>query len=147
MGGIATRTLGLAIALWAAAGAAQARTSWASGTAVYSDLCLTVDHEPVGHRVTLRRSPMGDTLIYEAALTGPVQAGTVRVDAASKALAFTVDSDGHTLRFTGTLTVEALTGVLEDDTGARPVRLSRILRAHPDAACPDERTGSLEVGR
>lgn len=154
MGRNGTRTLGFTVALglagapWVSLGPARARTSWASGTAVYADPCMPAENEAVGRRVTLRRSPTGDTLIYEsAALSGPVQAEGVRVDAATKALTFTVDTDGQTIRFSGTLAVDALTGVLEDEAGMRPVHLSRILRAHPDSACRDEQTGSLEPGR
>ncbi|MCJ2081399.1 hypothetical protein [Methylobacterium sp. J-090] len=142
---ITRRTLGLAVTLSAVLpGPVQARSSWASGTYVYADLCLTTDHAPAGQRVTLRRSPQGDTLVYEAAvLSGPIQAETIRVDDATRELAFAANADGHPLRFTGTLAVDALTGVIEDETGAHPVRLPRILRPHPNAACPEERTGTL----
>ena len=146
---ITRRTLGLVVALSTVLpGPVQARPSWASGTYVYADLCLTADHAPAGQRVTLRRSPRGDTLVYEAVvLSGPVQVETLRLDAATRELAFAADADGHPFRFTGTLAVEALTGVLEDEAGAHPVRLPRILRPHANAACRKERTGSLDQGR
>ena len=146
---ITRRSLGLGLILSAVLpGSVRARPSWASGTYVYADLCLTADHAPAGQRVTLRRAPRGDTLVYEtAALSGPVQAETLHLDAATRELAFAADADGHTIRFTGTLAVDALTGVLEDETGSHPVRLSRILRPHANAACREERTGSLDSAR
>lgn len=147
--GAMIRTLSVAVALSAALpGLAQARPSWASGTYIYTDLCRAQESETVGQRVTLRRSPLGDTLVYEAAtLSGPVQVETVRLDDATKGLAFEAETDGRTIRFTGTLAVDALTGVLENEAGSHPVRLSRVLRPSANPACREERTGPLGAER
>lgn len=119
---------------------AGARTNWISGTYVYASPCPAED--ATGRRVTLRRSPLGDTLVYEAAtLTKPVRTEDVALDAATKGVAFAAEADGHPIRFSGTLAVDALTGVLEDESGPHPVHLARVLRLHGDPACRAEPSG------
>lgn len=116
---------------------ARARTNWASGTYVYASPCPA--EEATGRRVTLRRSPLGDTLVYEAAtLPAPVRIETVTLDTATKTVAFATEADGHPIRFTGTLAVDSLTGVIEDEAGPHPVHLARVLRLHGDPACRAE---------
>lgn len=122
---------------------AGARTNWTSGTYVYASPCPA--QETTGRRVTLRRSPLGDTLVYEAAtLPKPIRIETVTLDTATKAVAFAAEAHGHPIRFTGTLAVDALTGVLEDEAGPHPVHLARVLRLHGDPACRAEPSGAAQ---
>jgi hypothetical protein len=121
---------------------AGARTNWVSGTYVYASPCPTTE-DATGRRVTLRRSPLGDTLVYEAAtLSAPVRVEAVTVDTATKGVAFAAEADGHPIRFTGTLAVDALAGVLEDASGPHPVHLARVLRLHGDPTCRAEPPGA-----
>ena len=121
---------------------AWARTNWISGTYVYASPCATAE-DATGRRVTLRRSPLGDTLVYEAAtLAKPVRIDTIALDAATKGVAFATEADGHPIRFTGTLAVDALTGVLEDEAGPHAVHLARVLRLHGDPACRADPSGA-----
>lgn len=121
---------------------AEARTAWASGTFVYADLCTPPGTGlPVGHRVTLRRSPNGDGLTYQgggAALILP--AGALSVDEASKAITFAVETEAGPLRFEGVATADALTGTFLDAGGVHPVHLPRTLRSHAHEPCPDGTT-------
>lgn len=128
---------------------ALARSDWPSGTYVYADLCTAAQNGTrMGQRITLRRSPLGDGLVYEAAsLSAPVHAGTVALDAATKALDFVVETDGGEIRFHGTMAVESLTGTFEDEAGSRPVHLPRVLRPHAHDTCAGETTGSLVGSR
>jgi hypothetical protein len=121
---------------------AGARTSWASGTYIYASPCAMAE-DATERRVTLRRSPLGDSLVYEAAtLSAPVRVEAVTVDTATKGVAFAAEADGHPIRFTGTLAVDALAGVLEDESGPHPVHLARVLRPHGDATCRAEAPGA-----
>lgn len=131
------------------AGPAQARSDWPSGTYVFADLCTAAESGVrAGQRITLRRSPLGDALVYEAAaLPAPVHAGEVALDAATKALDFRVATDGGEMHFHGTMAVDGFTGTVADEAGTRPVRLPRILRPHAHDICPGEITGSLAPAR
>ncbi|WP_336490545.1 hypothetical protein [Methylobacterium nigriterrae] len=148
------RASGLVVITLAAAGypaAAAARPAWTSGTYVYADLCtLPASGELAGRRVTLRRSPNGDGLVYEmvrgAALV-PAQGAGLALDDATKALAFTAETEGGPVTFRGTAAADALTGTLRDAAGDHPVHLPRILRSHARQACAShlasDTTGSL----
>lgn len=128
--------------LASAATSAEARP-WASGTYVYADLC-TEGGERAGRRITLRRSPGGDAVTYEeAARNPPVQARHVAVEEGTKMVSFMVETDSGTVSFEGRLATEALTGTIEDGTGAHVLRLRRVLRSHADEPCRGETTRSL----
>ncbi|KAB1073183.1 hypothetical protein [Methylobacterium planeticum] len=136
-------------------GPAAARPVWNSGTYVYADLCILAASGRIGgRRITLRRSPQGDGLVYESGGGGglaPTQGMELALDDASKALAFTAETEAGPVSFRGTLSTEALTGILHDEAGDHPVRLPRVLRSHARQACADagvvpvasETTGSL----
>ncbi|GJD94803.1 hypothetical protein [Methylobacterium iners] len=135
--------LTLSAALGASAPAA-AKPTWTSGTFVYADLCTEADGRRAGHSITLRRSPNGDGITLErGGLPGPVRVETIALDDASREVAFTVETADGPLAFRGVLEAQALTGTLEDGTGARSVRLPRVLRSHAHEACQGETTGSL----
>lgn len=143
-----TMTISLAMMGLAAvglAGAAQAKPVWATGTFVYADLCTSADSgERAGRRITLKRSPTGDMLLYEAAsLPSAARAETVSLDDATKSLAFMVGTQSGALAFHGTLATDALVGTIEDETGTYPLRLRRVLRSHAHEACPADTTGSV----
>lgn len=144
-GGIAL----LATLALAGAAPAQARSDWASGTYVFADLCTAAESGVrVGQRITLRRSPLGDALVYEAAsLPDPIRTGDVALDPATKALDFRLETEGGEMRFHGTMAVDGLTGTVSDEAGTRPVHLPRILRPHAHDICPGETTGSLGPAR
>ncbi|KQP41123.1 hypothetical protein ASF49_18625 [Methylobacterium sp. Leaf104] len=138
--------LGLALGiLMAEADPAQARTTWASGTFVYADLCtLPESGARTGQRITLRRSPNGDGLTYEGAEhPGPRAAAEVTLDDATKAISFAVETEAGPLHFQGVAGADALTGTFEDEAGSHPVHLPRVLRSHAHEACPGEATGSI----
>lgn len=128
---------------------ARARSDWPSGTYVFADLCTAAENGVrVGQRITLRRSPLGDALVYEAAaLPAPVHAGDVALDAATKALDFRVATEGGEIRFHGTMAVDGLTGTVADEAGTRTIHLPRVLRPHAHDICPGETTGSLGPAR
>ncbi|MEA1834622.1 hypothetical protein U8607_21235 [Methylobacterium durans] len=131
-----------------------ARPGWISGTYVYADLCTRpASGDLSGRRITLRRSPNGDGLVYEVGQgTGlvPVQAAPT-VDDAARTVAFTAQTETGPVSFEGSLSAEALTGTLSDASGARPLRLTRVLRAVAPRTCLDpaasETTGSLSPTR
>lgn len=118
---------------------------WASGTYVYADLCLA-DGERTGRRITLRRSPNGDVLTYEAATAGSIRIETVSVDD-NRSVSFAFETSKGPVAFRGRMETEALTGLLEDASGTRELRLPRILRSRQDMPCPGETTGSIPVSR
>ncbi|KQT50568.1 hypothetical protein ASG52_07090 [Methylobacterium sp. Leaf456] len=123
---------------------AEARPGWVSGTWVYADLCTSPeDGAQAGRRITLKRSPNGDGLIYEGAgLRVPVLT-TVTVDDATKDVAFRVETEAGLVSFHGTAGPEALVGTLDSAAGSQPVRLKRVLRSRAHEACPGETTGSI----
>ncbi len=127
----------------ALSGAAEARPGWVSGTWVYADLCtMPDDGAQAGRRITLKRSPNGDGLIYEGAgLRAPVLT-TVTVDDATKDVAFRVETEAGLVSFHGTAGPEALIGTLDSAAGSQAVRLRRVLRPRLEA-CPGETTGSI----
>lgn len=139
-----TRLAVLLVAGALAAGAAEARPGWVSGTYVYADLCTLPDSgDQVGRRITLKRSPNGDGLIYESAgLRAPVPA-TVTVDDATKDVTFAVETEAGLVRFHGTAGAEALVGTLDSAAGSQALRLRRELRSRAHLACPGETTGSI----
>ena len=135
-------------------GTASARPVWNSGTYVYADLCtLPASGGLGGHRVTLRRSPKGDGLVYESGggrdrVLAPAPGTDLALDDDTKALAFRAETEDGPVSFRGTLSTEALTGILHDEAGDHPVRLPRMLRSHARQACAEdgavtETTGSL----
>ena len=129
----------------AEAKAAWIKSNWASGTFVYADLCtLPESGTRVGQRIILRRSPNGDALSYEGAdKSEPLAAASMTVDDATKAITFAVQTEAGPLRFQGIAAPDTLTGTLEDEAGAHPVHLPRVLRSHAHEACPGETTGSI----
>lgn len=126
------------------AGPSEARPGWVSGTWVYVDLCtMPEDGSQVGRRITLKRSPNGDGLVYEGAgLRSPV-ATSVTIDDATKDVAFRVETEAGLVSFQGTAGSEALIGTLDSAAGSQPVRLKRVLRSRAREACPGETTGSI----
>lgn len=154
--GYGVRLLALAVALWPAlptaakpAGTKPAGTkpAWTSGTFVFADLCTDSESGTrAGHRVTLRRSPNGDWIVYEGArVPAPVRAGTLSVDDSTKTVAFGAETEAGRVAFHGMLSEGTLIGTLEDEAGSHPVRLPRVLRSHGHEACRGDTTGS--VGR
>jgi len=128
--------LALAVLLPAAV---QARPSWISGTYVYADLCTQPQTGGLaGRRITLRRSPNGDDLVFETAsgtAATALRAGEVGIDDATKQVAFSVDTDSGPVRFRGTAAVDGLAGTLSDQTGEHPLNLRRVLRSRAHEAC------------
>lgn len=137
LGGLVLSGMGLAAPV-------EARTGWVSGTWVYADLCtMPEDGAQAGRRITLKRSPNGDGLIYEGAgLRSPVVT-TVTVDDATKDVAFRIETEAGLVSFHGTAGAEALVGTLDSAAGSQPVRLKRVLRSRAHEACPGETTGSI----
>ena len=135
--------------LVAVAAPARARTAWASGTFVYADLCtLPETGARSGQRIILRRSPNGDALTYEGAEhPGPRAAADMTLDDATKAITFAVETEAGPIHFQGVAGPDALTGTFEDETGAHPVHLPRVLRSHAHEACQGEATGSIAPRR
>ena len=131
------------------AASAQARTAWASGTFVYADLCtLPQTGTRSGQRITLRRSPNGDGLTYEGAEQGgPRAAAEITLDDTTKAIRFAVETEAGPLHFQGVAGADALTGTFEDEAGAHPVSLPRVLRSHAHEACHGDTTGSIAPRR
>ncbi|MEH3119916.1 MAG: hypothetical protein PGN25_20620 [Methylorubrum populi] len=127
-----------------ATGPAAAQTRWVSGTYVYADLCTTSDEGTrAGRRITLKRWPKGDGLVYEGAgLAAPIETA-VTVDDTTKDVAFHVETPAGLVSFRGTAGPEALIGTLDSAAGSQAVRLKRVLRARPREACPGETTGSI----
>ncbi|MCJ2032828.1 hypothetical protein [Methylobacterium sp. J-068] len=128
---------------------ALAKPAWTTGTFVYADLCTQPESGTrVGQRVILRRSPNGDGLTYEGAeQSGPLAAGDMTVDDATHAITFAVETGAGALHFEGVATPDALTGTFEDEAGAHPVHLPRVLRSHAHEACRGETTGSIDRRR
>ena len=124
-----------------------AKPVWATGTFVFADLCTAPESgERAGRRITLRRSPTGDVLVYETA-SQSAQAESLTVDDDTKTLSFLVGGERGNVAFRGTLATDALVGTVEDETGAYPLRLRRILRSHAHEACPADVTGSIGTRR
>ncbi|WP_438346152.1 hypothetical protein [Methylorubrum populi] len=128
----------------AAASPAAARTSWVSGTYVYADLCtMPEDGAQTGRRITLKRWPKGDNLVYEGAgLPAPIETA-VTVDDTTKDVAFHVETSAGGVSFRGTAGPDALIGTLHSADGSQPLRLKRVLRARAQDTCPGETTGSV----
>lgn len=126
------------------AGSSEARPGWVSGTYVYADLCtLSEDGAQTGRRVTLKRWPTGDNLVYEGAgLPAPIETA-VTVDDATKNVAFELQTRAGLVRFRGTAEPDALVGTLHSADGSEPVRLKRMMRSRAPGACPGETTGSI----
>lgn len=134
---------GLALAGLAAL-PAEARTSWVSGTYVYADLCtMPADGATAGRRITLKRWPKGDNLVYEGAgLPAPIETA-VSIDDSTKDVAFHIETSAGLVSFRGTAGSDALVGTLHGADGSQPLRLKRVLRARAQATCPGETTGSI----
>lgn len=128
----------------AAASPAAARTSWVSGTYVYADLCtMPEDGAQSGRRITLKRWPKGDNLVYEGAgVPAPIETA-VTVDDTTKDVAFHVETSAGLVSFRGTAGPDALVGTLISADGSQPLRLKRVLRARAQDTCPGETTGSI----
>lgn len=105
------------------------------GVAVYSDLCLQKDSGEIGgQRVTLHRFAEADSVIYEftaGALSWPIVASDVNLDAATGAFDFTIagaDSEERTL--VGKFSKDGQTLTLEGDycggNVRMPMKLSRV---------------------
>lgn len=123
---------------------ALAQTRWVSGTYIYADLCtMPEDGVQAGRRITLKRWPKGDNLVYEGAgLPSPIETA-VTIDDSTKTVAFQVETGAGPVSFRGTAGPDALVGTLEGADGAQPLRLKRVLRARAREACPGETTGSI----
>ena len=123
---------------------AEARTSWVSGTYVYADLCtMPADGAQAGRRITLKRWPKGDNLVYEGAgLPAPIETA-VSIDDSTKDVAFHVETSAGLVSFRGTAGSDALVGTLHGADGAQPLRLKRVLRTRAQETCPGEITGSI----
>lgn len=136
IGGLAVAALG--------AGPVQARPGWVSGTYVYADLCtLSEDGARAGRRVTLKRWPTGDNLVYEGAgLSAPIETA-VTVDDTTKDVAFHLQTGAGLVSFRGTAGPDALVGTLHSAGGSEPVRLKRMMRTRAPEACAGETTGSI----
>ena len=119
---------------------------WASGTYVYADLC-TAGGERIGRRITLRRSPNGDVLTYEGATSESVRIESASFDDENRSVAFVAETAQGPVTFRGRMEAGALTGLLEDASGARELRLPRVLRPRADLPCPGETTGSIPASR
>ena len=119
--------------------AVQARSSWASGTYVYTDLCTEqATGGLAGRRITVQRSPTGDGLVYEAAsgsLVTPMRADEVSIDDGTKAVAFSIDGATGHIRFHGIAGPDGLAGILSDEAGDHPLHLKRVLRTREHEAC------------
>lgn len=119
--------------------AAAARPVWTSGTFVYADLCTEPNGGGLeGRRVTVRRSPNGNGVLYEAAsgaLAAPVPAEAISIDDGTQQIAFSVESDAGPMRFQGIAASDVLAGTISDGAGERPLRLRRVLRSHEREAC------------
>ncbi|KHA77137.1 hypothetical protein NC77_19695 [Janthinobacterium lividum] len=105
------------------------------GVAVYSDLCLQKDSGEIGgQRVTLHRFAEADSVIYEftaGALSWPIVANDVNLDAATGAFDFTIagaDSEERTI--VGKFSKDGQTLTLEGDycggNVRMPMKLSRV---------------------
>lgn len=105
---------GLALLL-AAAVPASAQPRWIAGTYIYADLCTVAgDGARTGRRITLKRWPGGDNLVYEGAgLPAPIEAA-VTIDDSTKAVAFQVETSAGPVSFRGTAGPDALVGTVED---------------------------------
>ncbi|GJE55739.1 MULTISPECIES: hypothetical protein [Methylobacterium] len=118
---------------------AAARPVWTTGTFVYADLCTDPSaHRLEGRRVTVRRSPNGNGVLYEAAAgtaVTPVPAEVLSIDDGTREIAFTVESEAGPVRFQGIAAADVLAGTLSDGSGDRPLRLRRVLRSHEREAC------------
>ncbi|TFZ54631.1 hypothetical protein E4V01_24900 [Methylorubrum sp. Q1] len=123
---------------------AEARTSWVSGTYVYADLCtMPADGAQAGRRITLKRWPKGDNLVYEGAgLPAPIETAVV-IDDSTKDVAFHVETSAGLVSFRGTAGSDALVGTLHGADGSQPLRLKRVLRARAQETCSGETTGSI----
>lgn len=118
---------------------AAARPVWTTGTFVYADLCTDPSAGRLeGRRVTVRRSPNGNGVLYEAAsgaAVTPVSAEVLSIDDGTREIAFTVESEAGPVRFQGIAAADVLAGTLSDGSGDRPLRLRRVLRSHEREAC------------
>ncbi|HEV2544787.1 MAG TPA: hypothetical protein VGU70_18695 [Methylobacterium sp.] len=134
---------GLAL-LAAAATPVLAQPRWVAGTYIYADLCtMPEDGAQTGRRITLKRWPGSDNLVYEGAgLPAPIETA-VTVDDGTKAVAFEVETSAGPVSFRGTAGPDALVGTLNSADGAQPLRLKRVLRTGARQACPGETTGSI----
>lgn len=124
-----------------------AKPAWATGTFVFADLCTTPESgERAGRRITLKRSPTGNVLVYETPFQS-AQAESLTLDDDTKGLSFLVGGERGHVAFHGTLATDALVGTVEDETGAYPLRLRRVLRSHAHEPCPADVTGSIGTPR
>lgn len=143
--------LALALALLLAPPEARARPAWTSGTFVYADLCTQPrTGELAGHRITLRRSPNGNGIVYEAAPRGlgaAARTSDVSFDDTARTVVFSAQTENGRIAFQGVVTQDALTGTLRDPAGEHPVSLPRVLRSHARDACPTDAAGSLSASR
>lgn len=128
------------IGTWSAA--AEAKT-WASGTFVYADLCME-GGERVGRRITLRRSPNGNALIYETGLADPLRIESIAFEDETRSVSFVLETDRGPVTFRGRIESQTLTGVFEDAEGAHDVRLPRVLRSQADQPCHGEASGGSQ---
>ncbi|GLS44129.1 hypothetical protein [Methylobacterium brachythecii] len=118
---------------------APAKPGWLTGTFVYANLCTDPDAGRLeGRRVTLRRSPNGNGVLYEAAAgekTASIPADALSIDDTTQQISFTVESTDGPLRFQGTAAADVLAGTISDGSSEQPLRLRRVLRSHEREAC------------
>ena len=103
---------------------ASAGKGWASGTFIYADLC-TESGGRIGRRITLRRSPNGNALTYEAAVVDPVRIESVSFEDETQAISFALETNRGPVAFRGRM---------DGHPRARPLG---ALRCEPRAA-PDD---------
>ncbi|WP_317202447.1 hypothetical protein [Janthinobacterium sp.] len=127
-------------AVGAAAAAHVARKAPAQGlprygVAVYSDLCMQEHSGEIGgQRISLHRFAEADTVLYEftaGALSWPLVASEVNIDAKSGAIDFTiVGADDEERKISGKFSRDGRSLTLEggycDGAAGMPMRLSRV---------------------
>jgi hypothetical protein len=129
---------------------ASAKPGWLTGTFVYANLCTDPDAGRLeGRRVTLRRSPNGNGVLYEAASgakTAQIPADSLSIDDATQQISFTVESADGPLRFQGIAASDVLAGTISDGSSEQPLRLRRVLRSHEREACQAARQDPDSTG-
>ncbi|GEP11324.1 hypothetical protein [Methylobacterium gnaphalii] len=118
---------------------AAAKPVWLTGTFVYANLCTNPSAGRLeGRRVTLKRSPNGNGVLYEAASgakTAQIPADRLSIDDTTQQISFTVESADGLLHFQGIAAADVLAGTISDGSGEQPLRLRRVLRSHEREAC------------
>ncbi|MCE4225845.1 hypothetical protein HCU64_19005 [Methylobacterium sp. C25] len=129
---------------------ASAKPGWLTGTFVYANLCTDPDAGRLeGRRVTLRRSPNGNGVLFETAAgdkTAPIAADALSIDDTTQQISFTVESADGPLHFQGTAAADVLAGTISSGSGEQPLRLRRVLRSHERESCQAARLDPNATG-